>query len=76
VGKTVQWSNNGPSAHTVTSNADAWTSASLAAPSGGDPYGGGGSSGGTFTHLFSSTGTYAYHCSIHAGMTGVIVVTP
>jgi len=74
-GKTVEWSNSGPSSHTVTSNTSAWSSMTLAAPSGMDPYGGP-TGGGTFVNTFSSPGTYEYHCSIHAGMTGVVVVTP
>lgn len=75
VGKTVEWSNSGPSSHTVTSNASTWSSTTLAAPSGTDPYGSP-SGGGTFTFTFNTPGTYHYHCSIHAGMTGVVVVTP
>ena len=74
-GKTVEWSNNGPSGHTVTSNTSAWNSASLAPPSGMDPYGGP-TGGGTFVNTFTSPGTYYYHCSIHASMVGVVVVTP
>ena len=75
VGQSVEWTNNGPSSHTVTSNTSAWSSMTLAAPGGMDPYGGT-TSGGTFTNTFSSAGTYDYHCSIHAGMTGVVIVSP
>ena len=74
-GQSVLWSNSGPSSHTVTSDNSSWTSATLGAPSGTDPYGYP-TGGGTFSHMFSSAGTYHYHCSIHAGMTGVVVVTP
>lgn len=74
-GKTVEWTNNGPSTHTVTSNSSAWSSQTLAPPSGMDPYGGP-TGGGSFTFTFTTPGTYAYHCSIHAGMVGVVVVTP
>ena len=74
-GQSVLWSNNGPSAHTVTSNSSSWSSASLGAPSGMDPYGYA-TGGGTFSNMFNTPGTYQYHCSIHAGMTGVVVVTP
>jgi len=74
-GQSVEWSNSGPSSHTVTSDNSSWTSATLGAPSGMDPYGYP-TGGGTFSHMFSSAGTYHYHCSIHAGMTGVVVVTP
>ena len=74
-GQSVLWTNNGPSTHTVTSDNSSWTSASLGAPGGTDPYGYP-TGGGTFSHMFSSAGTYHYHCSIHAGMTAVVVVTP
>jgi plastocyanin len=29
---------------------------------------------GTFTHAFTTAGTFAYHCSIHPNMTGQVVV--
>ena len=74
-GQSVEWSNNGPSAHTVTSDNSSWTSASLGAPGGTDPYGYP-TGGGTFTNMFSSAGTYLYHCSIHSQMHGVVVVSP
>jgi plastocyanin len=30
---------------------------------------------GTFTHRFDKAGTYEFHCSLHANMTGKVVVT-
>lgn len=30
----------------------------------------------TFTYTFTAAGSYAYHCSLHPGMTGTITVTP
>ena len=30
---------------------------------------------GTFSHRFDQTGTFKYHCSLHANMTGRVVVT-
>ena len=80
-GTTVRWSNNGPSGHTTTSDAGAWSSGTLSPPSGGGGYGGGGSAGGTFDFTFTQPGTYPYHCSIHPpanypGFTGTITVTP
>lgn len=32
--------------------------------------------GATFSHTFTTAGTYHYHCSIHPSMTGIIVVNP
>jgi len=29
----------------------------------------------TYTRVFSSTGTFAFHCNIHPAMTGSIVVS-
>jgi plastocyanin len=81
VGTTVQWTNNGPSAHTTTSDATTWNSGTLSAPMGGGAYGGG-SAGGSFAFRFSATGTYGYHCTLHppsipqyAGFKGTITVT-
>jgi plastocyanin len=30
---------------------------------------------GTFAHTFDRSGTYAYRCTVHDGMTGMVVVT-
>ncbi len=61
----VTWTNNDSPTHTVTGD------------NGGDP---GNSpnipSGGTFSYLFDTPGTYTYHCSIHPSMTGTVIVTP
>jgi plastocyanin len=32
--------------------------------------------GATFSHTFTTAGTYHYHCAIHPSMTGIIVVNP
>lgn len=75
-GTTVVWTNTGAVAHTVTSNASLFDSGQLASPSTGtDPYGGM-SAGGSYQRVFSTPGTFAYHCSNHPYMTGTIVVTP
>ena len=80
VGTTVKWSNNGPSAHTVTSNIGTWDSGQLSGPTSGGGYGGG-SAGATYQYTFTAAGTYAYHCSNHPpsvypSFTGTITVTP
>ncbi len=82
VGTTVQWTNNGPSPHTTTSDLGTWDSGQLSAPTSGGGYGGG-SAGGTYRYTFTAAGTYGYHCANHppslpqyAGFTGTITVTP
>lgn len=81
-GTTVRWTNNGPSAHTTTSDAGAWGSSALNPPgTGGSGYGGGGAAAGTFDFTFTQAGNYPYHCSLHPpssypGFTGTITVTP
>ena len=80
VGTPVRWTNNGPSAHTATSNSGTWDSGQLSSPTSGGPYGGG-SAGGTYQYTFTAAGTYAYHCSNHPpsvypAFTGTITVTP
>jgi LPXTG-motif cell wall-anchored protein len=61
VGDTVVWTNNGPSAHTTTSNSGAWDSGVLA-------------DGASFSHTFNSAASFPYHCDIHPTMTGTVVV--
>ncbi len=64
VGDTVTWhfTTDTPFPHTTTSNTAIWTSGKVA-------------SGGTFSHTFSSPGTFAYVCSNHPlQMMGTIVV--
>lgn len=62
VNTTITWRNKDSMAHTVTSN------------SGSELNSGNISGGGTFTHQFTTAGTYPYHCTIHSGMTGTVVV--
>jgi plastocyanin len=63
VGTTVTWTNNGAVNHTTTSNTSLWNSGTMGP-------------GATFSFAFNSTGTFAYHCNFHSGMTGTINVVP
>lgn len=78
VGTVVKWTNNGPSAHTTTSDMGTWDSGQLSGPTSGGGYGGG-SAGGSYEYTFPAAGTYAYHCtnhppSLYPGFTGTITV--
>lgn len=80
-GSSVQWVNDGPSAHHVVSDDNVWDSGQLASPTGGGTYGGGSSAGQSFTFKFNTAGTYKYHCANHPpsaypNFVGVVVVTP
>lgn len=61
VGTTVTWKNTDSLQHTVTSDTGLFDSGLFG-------------SGATYTHTFSTAGTYPYHCTIHAGMVGTIIV--
>jgi plastocyanin len=65
-GSTIHWVNATATTHTVTPDnsgqAGAWASQTVSG------------SGTVFDHTFDTTGTFAYHCTIHAGMTGTIRV--
>lgn len=63
VGLPVRWTNEGTLNHTVVSDSALWTSNELAPTW-------------WFEVRFDSGGTYPYHCSLHSGMTGTVVVTP
>jgi plastocyanin len=63
VGLPVRWTNEGTVYHTVVSDSSLWAS-DLLAPTW------------WFEQRFDSAGTFPYHCSRHAGMTGVVVVQP
>jgi plastocyanin len=64
VGTTVKWTNNDGVTHTVTANdGSSFDSGPIAA-------------GASFSFKFMTAGTFNYHCTIHSGMTGTIVVTP
>jgi len=60
-GATVTWTNNDGVSHTSTSDAGVWDSG-IVQP------------GGQFSVSFPTAGTYRYHCLIHPGMIGTVVV--
>jgi LPXTG-motif cell wall-anchored protein len=64
VGDSVTWTNNAvETPHTSTSDNGAWDSGTI-------------NPGQSFTHTFSTAGTFPYHCAFHQaqGMVGTIVV--
>jgi len=61
LGTTVTWMNTDSVAHTSTSNVTGWDSGILAP-------------GGQFSVAFQNAGTFSYHCAIHPGMVGTVVV--
>ena len=61
VGTKVTWKNTDNVQHSVTSDTGLFDSG-LFAP------------GGTYSYTFNTAGTYNYHCTIHSGMTGKIIV--
>jgi plastocyanin len=60
-GTTVTWSNKDQTVHTVTSDSGSFNSGSI-----------GGGSG--FSRVFTTPGTYEYHCTVHPYMTGTVIV--
>jgi plastocyanin len=62
VGGTVMWTNASDADHNVTSE----TGSELTSPTIAE--------GATFRHTFDSTGSFAYHCTIHGYMVGSVVV--
>ena len=67
VGSSVTWTNDAAIAHNITPNnpaqAGVWVAQNIPAQSGA-----------TFVNRFNTAGTFDYHCTIHSGMTGRIVV--
>ena len=63
VGDIIQWTNTGSVEHTITFDAEPSLSDPSLQP------------GATWEVKFTTAGTYQYHCSIHSGMVGTIVVT-
>lgn len=73
-GTKVNWTNDGPSSHSVTSDSTGFDSGALAGPK-PNPYGGM-TNGGLFQMTFATPGTYTYHCMFHSQMHGTITVQP
>jgi plastocyanin len=61
VGTTVTWMNTDSVSHTSTSNASGWNSGTIAP-------------GRQFSFTYQTAGTFPYHCAIHPGMVGTVVV--
>lgn len=62
-GQTVTWTNQDTVAHTVVADDNSWKSPDI-------------NNGASFSHTFTTAGTYAYHCSIHPKMKATVIVTP
>jgi plastocyanin len=60
-GTTITWTNKDGVAHTVTSNTGLFDSGSI-------------NTNGTYSHLFSATGTFPYKCTVHPTMTATVIV--
>jgi plastocyanin len=58
---TITWTNKDGVAHTVTSNTGLFDSGSMGANE-------------TYSHLFTTAGSYPYRCTFHSGMTGTVTV--
>lgn len=62
VGDTVVWTNRDNTRHTVTSDAGIELDSELL------------SKGTSYSHTFTSVGTYRYHCTPHPSMRGTVIV--
>ena len=58
---TVTWTNDDTTGHTVTADDGSVDSGTIAP-------------GATFSHTFTTVGTFAYHCAIHPTMTATVTV--
>lgn len=72
VGTTVTWNNNSGIQHNVLWDDAAGQAAALPGDAAGDMPNF--AAGDTHTRKFNTAGTYAFHCSIHFGMNGTLVV--
>lgn len=62
-GTTIEWRNRDPLAHTVTSDDEAFDSGAIRPE-------------GSWSHTFTTPGTYTYHCAPHPAMKATVVVRP
>lgn len=60
-GTTITWTNNDTRTHDSTATDGSWGSGAIAP-------------GGQFSRMFSTAGTFPYHCTIHPGMVGTVTV--
>jgi len=60
-GTTIRWTNNDQLQHSVTANDGSWDSGLI-------------NPGATWSHTFTQPGEYAFHCTPHPFMKGVVVV--
>lgn len=61
INTTIKWTNKDGFPHTVTSDSGWFDSGAI-------------NSNATFSRQFTSSGTFAYHCSIHPGMLAKVIV--
>jgi plastocyanin len=61
VGTTISWLNSDGTTHTSSADGGTWNSGNIAP-------------GARYNRTFQSAGQFTYHCQIHPGMTGTIVV--
>lgn len=61
VGDTIAWTNNDSAPHTVTADDGSFVSDTM-------------NQGGTYSHLFSKTGSFTYRCAFHGSMVGTVTV--
>lgn len=66
-GQSVSWTNSSTSVHDVTADDSSFASGAIAAANGD-------LAGGNYMRIFSTAGSFSYHCSIHPQMTGRVVV--
>ncbi len=61
VNGSVTWTNKDATTHDVTADDGSFVSGNI-------------NPGGSYTHQFTTAGTYNYRCTIHPGMSGTVVV--